>query len=69
MAEGEEDFRLFGELCDAFNGLGQGDLDDLDDPFTAKPFRYLHENVSLQDYPAFRVRAGTWGTQGPCNGP
>jgi SnoaL-like domain len=55
MAVGEEDFRLFRELCDAFNGLGQGDLDD---PFTAKPFRYLHEDVELQDYPA--IPGATW---------
>ena len=54
-APDEEDFRLFRELCDAFNGLGQGDLDD---PFTAKPFRYLHENVELQDYPG--IPGATW---------
>jgi len=44
----EDDFRLFRELCDAFNGLGKRHLDD---PFDAKPFRYLHEDVELQDYP------------------
>src|SRR5512133_1876538 len=49
MAEGEADFRLFRELCDAFNDLGGSDLDD---PITAKPFQYLHEDVELQDYPA-----------------
>jgi hypothetical protein len=61
MAEGEEDFRLFRELCDAFNGLGQGDLDD---PFTAKPFQYLHEDVELQDYPAIPGAAWHTGYQG-----
>jgi hypothetical protein len=55
MSEGEEDFRLFRELCDAFNGLGPGDLDD---PFTARPFRYLHEDVALQDYPS--IPGATW---------
>jgi ketosteroid isomerase-like protein len=44
----EEDFRVFHELCDAFNGLGKIQLDD---PFEAGPFRYLHEDVELQDYP------------------
>jgi hypothetical protein len=55
MSVGEEDFRVFRELCDAFNGLGKGDLDD---PFTAKPFRYLHEDVELEDYPA--IPGATW---------
>jgi hypothetical protein len=44
----ERDFRVFSELCDAFNALGKRHLDD---PFEAKPFRYLHEEVELQDYP------------------
>ena len=54
-------FRLFRELCDAFSGLGQGDLDD---PFTAKPFRYLHKDVELQDYPAIPGAAWHVGHQG-----
>jgi hypothetical protein len=44
----DEDFRVFRELCDAFNALGKGNLDD---PFRAKPFQYLHEDVELEDYP------------------
>src|SRR5262245_31334453 len=44
----EKDFRVFRELCSAFNALGESDLDD---PFGAKPFRYLHEDVELEDYP------------------
>ena len=44
----EEDFRVFRQLCDAFNGLEKRHLDD---PFEAEPFRYLHEDVELQDYP------------------
>jgi len=52
---GEEEFRVFRELCDAFNDLGRGDLDD---PFTAKPFEYLHEDVELEDYPA--IPGATW---------
>jgi hypothetical protein len=51
----EEDFRLFRDLCDAFNGLGKRHLDD---PFEAKPFRYLHEEVELQDYPG--IPGATW---------
>jgi ketosteroid isomerase-like protein len=51
----EEDFRVFSELCDAFNGLGKIPLDD---PFEAKPFRYLHEDVELQDYPG--IPGATW---------
>jgi ketosteroid isomerase-like protein len=59
MAElyaGEEaDFQVFGDLCDAFNGLGKRQLSD---PFGAEPFRYLHENVELQDYPG--MPGATW---------
>jgi hypothetical protein len=51
----EEDFRLFRDLCDAFNGLGRSHLDD---PFEARPFRYLHEHVELQDYPG--IPGATW---------
>jgi ketosteroid isomerase-like protein len=51
----EEDFRVFHELCDAFNGLGKIQLDD---PFEAEPFRYLHEDVELQDYPD--IPGATW---------
>jgi ketosteroid isomerase-like protein len=51
----EEDFRVFRDLCDAFNGLGKSHLDD---PFVAKPFRYLHEDVELQDYPG--IPGATW---------
>jgi ketosteroid isomerase-like protein len=51
----EEDFRVFRELCDAFNGLGKIQLDD---PFEAEPFRYLHEDVELQDYPD--IPGATW---------
>jgi ketosteroid isomerase-like protein len=51
----EDDFRVFRELCDAFNGLEKSHLDD---PFTAKPFRYLHEDVELQDYPV--IPGATW---------
>jgi ketosteroid isomerase-like protein len=51
----EEDFRVFHELCDAFNGLGKIPLDD---PFEAEPFRYLHEDVELQDYPD--IPGATW---------
>jgi len=42
----EADFRVFRELCDAFNRLVKSHLDD---PLEAKPFRYLHEDVELQD--------------------
>ncbi len=51
----EEDFWLFGDLCDAFNSLGRSQLDD---PFEAKPFRYLREDVELQDYPG--IPGATW---------
>ncbi|HEY6637763.1 MAG TPA: nuclear transport factor 2 family protein [Solirubrobacterales bacterium] len=51
----EEDFRVFSDLCDAFNGLARNQLDD---PFGAKPFRYLHEDVELQDYPG--IPGATW---------
>ena len=51
----EEDFRVFRELCDAFNSLGKGHLGG---PFEAKPFRYLHEDVELQDYPG--IPGATW---------
>jgi ketosteroid isomerase-like protein len=61
MSEGEADFRLFRELCDAFNELGRSDLDD---PFTAKPFQYLHEDVELQDYPGIPGAAWHVGHQG-----
>ena len=55
MSAEDEDFRVFHELCDAFNGLGKSQLDD---PFEAKPFRYLHEDVELQDYPD--IPGATW---------
>ena len=42
-------FPALPKAVDDFNGLGKGDLDD---PFTARPFRYLHEDVALQDYPS-----------------
>jgi ketosteroid isomerase-like protein len=51
----EEEFQLFRDLCDAFNGLGKSQLDD---PFGAEPFRYLHEDVELQDYPG--IPGATW---------
>ena len=51
----DEDFRLFRDLCDAFNGLGHGQPDD---PFGAKPFRYLHADVELQDYPG--IPGASW---------
>ena len=51
----EEDFRVYRELCDAFNSLGKSHLDD---PFEAAPFRYLHEDVELQDYPG--IPGATW---------
>jgi ketosteroid isomerase-like protein len=51
----EEDFRVFRELCGAFNRLGKVHLDD---PYKAKPFRYLHEDVELQDYPD--IPGATW---------
>jgi SnoaL-like domain len=55
MSAEEGDFRVFRELCDAFNGLGKSQLED---PFKAKPFRYLHEDVELQDYPV--IPGATW---------
>jgi ketosteroid isomerase-like protein len=51
----EEDFQVFRDLCDAFNALGKSQLDD---PFGAEPFRYLHEDVELQDYPG--IPGATW---------
>jgi ketosteroid isomerase-like protein len=51
----EEDFRVFRELCGAFNSLVKSHLDD---PLEAKPFRYLHEDVELQDYPG--IPGATW---------
>jgi ketosteroid isomerase-like protein len=51
----EEDFQVFRDLCDAFNGLGKSQLAD---PFGAEPFRYLHEDVELQDYPD--IPGATW---------
>jgi ketosteroid isomerase-like protein len=51
----EEDFQVFRGLCDAFNGLGKSQLGD---PFGAEPFRYLHEDVELQDYPG--IPGATW---------
>ncbi len=51
----EEDFRVFRDLCDAFNGLGKVRPDDA---LGAKPFRYLHEDVELQDYPG--IPSATW---------
>jgi ketosteroid isomerase-like protein len=51
----EEDFQVFRDLCDAFNGLGRSQLTD---PFGAEPFRYLHEDVELQDYP--EIPGATW---------
>jgi hypothetical protein len=55
MSMEEEDFRVYRGLCAAFNSLGKSHLDD---PFEAKPFRYLHEEVELQDYPA--IPGATW---------
>ena len=55
MSVEDEDCRIFRELCDAFNGLGQGHLAD---PFDAEPFRYLHQDVELQDYPG--IPGATW---------
>jgi hypothetical protein len=51
----EEDFQVFRDLCDAFNGLGKSQLAE---PFGAEPFRYLHEDVELQDYP--EIPGATW---------
>jgi hypothetical protein len=51
----KQDFRVFSDLCDAFNGLGRSQLDD---PFEAEPFRYLHQDVELEDYPG--IPGGTW---------
>jgi ketosteroid isomerase-like protein len=51
----EEDFQVFRDLCDAFNGLGKSQLED---PFGAEPFRYLHEDVEVQDYPG--IPGATW---------
>jgi ketosteroid isomerase-like protein len=55
MSVEEEDFRVYRELCDAFNTLGKSRLDD---PFEAAPFRYLHRDVELQDYPG--IPGATW---------
>ena len=54
-ALGKQDFRLFRDLCDAFNSLGNSQLDD---PLEAEPFGYLHEDVELQDYPG--IPSATW---------
>jgi hypothetical protein len=51
----EEDFQVFRDLCEAFNALGKSQLED---PFGAEPFRYLHEDVELQDYPD--IPGATW---------
>jgi ketosteroid isomerase-like protein len=51
----ERDFQLFRDLCDAFNSLGESKLDE---PFEAKPFRYLHDDVELEDYPG--IPGATW---------
>jgi ketosteroid isomerase-like protein len=51
----EEDFQVFRDLCDAFNGLGKSQLAD---PFGVEPFRYLHEDIELQDYPD--IPGATW---------
>ena len=51
----EEDFRVFRELCDAFNSLGKRHFGG---PFEARPFKYLHEDVQLQDYPG--IPGATW---------
>ena len=51
----EEDFQVFRDLCDAFNGLRKSQLAD---PFGAEPFRYLHGDVELQDYPD--IPGATW---------
>jgi ketosteroid isomerase-like protein len=51
----EADFQVFRDLCDAFNDLEKRQLDD---PFGAEPFRYLHEDVELQDYPG--IPGATW---------
>ena len=61
MSLEDEDFRVFRELCDAFNGLGKRHLDD---PFEAAPFRYLHEDVELQDYPEIPGAAWHVGHRG-----
>ena len=55
-----EDFRVFRDLCDAFNSLGKNQLVV---PFGAKPFRYLHEDVELQDYPG--IPGATWHQGSP----
>jgi ketosteroid isomerase-like protein len=55
MSVEDEDCQIFRELCDAFNGLEKRHLAD---PFEAKPFRYLHEDVELQDYPG--IPGATW---------
>ena len=55
MSAEEDDFRVFRELCDAFNELEKAHLDD---PFEARPFRYLHDEVELQDYPD--IPGATW---------
>ena len=54
-AREEADFQVFRDLCDAFNGLGKRQPGD---PFGAEPFRYLHEDVELQDYPG--MPGATW---------
>ena len=51
----ERDFRLFRDLCDAFNSLGESKLGE---PLEAKPFRYLHVDVELEDYPG--IPGATW---------
>ena len=51
----KEDFQVFRDLCDAFNGLGRSQLAD---PLHAEPFRYLHEDVVVQDYPD--IPGATW---------
>jgi hypothetical protein len=51
----EDEFGVFGDMCEAFNSL---DKRHLDDPFEARPFRYLHEEVELQDYPD--IPGATW---------
>ena len=65
-AREEEDFQVFRDLCDAFNGLGKSQLAD---PFGVEPFRSLHEDIELQDYPDIPERPGMRGTLEPCNGP
>ena len=63
----EEDFQVFRDLCNAFNGLGKSQLDD---PFGAEPFQVVCMRTSnSRTIPAFQERPGMRGTPEPCNGP